>query len=105
MNAVASSASRVMAQGLRLAAPNSSVQSVRQRGKRPVRDAVASRDSPDTYTCVFASCRSLHTSSAFFFIIARHPKAFAKHAMEFWLGPGGEHARAFELAETHLFGL
>jgi hypothetical protein len=42
------------------------------------------------------------TAARFDDLMARHPEAFADHAAEFWLGPGGDPKKALALARTNL---
>ena len=44
-------------------------------------------------------CISRSLATGFEALVTKHPLAFADHAAEFYLGSGGDPARAFELAK------
>ncbi len=47
-------------------------------------------------------CTSQRLARGFEALLAKHPLAFADHGAEFYLGSGGDPARAFELAQLNL---
>lgn len=78
-----------------------------------LRDVVASSDDPDPMAklaLVLAQSGEAAEAARLRRVVAarfeelmrRHPEAFADHAAEFWLGPGGDPKKALDLARANL---